>query len=207
MSGWWLEAIGWFGSVVLVVSLLQTRLLRLRAINLIGSLILLSYNALIGVLPMVGLNAVLASINIYYLVTMLRSRHDPATYTVLEVGPADSYLRHLLRVHESDIRQFNPDFVHDPHAEQLAFLVQRGDETVGVVLARDAGDGVAQVTLDWVTPRYRDLSPGEFVYQTSGLFTDHGFRTVVSPPGMVQPYYQRLGFRQEGLSWQLELTP
>lgn len=202
---WWLEVIGWVGSAVVVVSLLQTRLLRLRSINLLGSLIMVGYNTAIGVWPMVGLNIVLASINIVYLRRLLSTRHDPKAYTVLEVDPADTYLRHVLRVHEEDIREHNPGFVHDPYDGQLAFLVLREDETVGVVLGEDAGDGVAQLRLDWVTPRYRDASPGEFVYGQSGVFRELGFRRVVTPPGMVRPYYERLGFGREGEAWALDL--
>ncbi len=206
LEAWWLEALGWVGSAVLVVSLLQTQLLRLRLINLVGCVILIGYNATLSVWPMVGLNVVLAAVNVTYLWRMLRTRHDAAAFTVLEVDPGETYLRHLLRIHEEDIRVFNPGFVHDPSADQLACLVLRGEETVGVVLARDAGAGVAQVHLDWVTPRYRDLSPGEFVYRTSDVFTSHGFRRVLSPQGMVSSHYERLGFRPAEDRWSLELS-
>jgi hypothetical protein len=202
----WLEVIGWTGSAILVWSLLQTRILRLRALNLLGSLVLLLYNSIIGVWPMVGLNLVLSAINIVHLRRLLGSRHDEAAYEVLEVGPDDSYLRYVLRVHEADIGRFNPGFEYDPAVPgRSAFLVQRGDETVGVVLARDAGDGVAQVDLDYVTPRFRDFSPGEFVYRRSGLFTDRGYHRVVTPPGMVEPYYEQLGFARVGDSYALDL--
>lgn len=206
MDQWWWELIGWAGSAVLVVSLLQTQLLRLRVINLIGCFILLGYNAAVQVWPMVGLNAVLALINIVYLVTMVRERHDAAAFTVLPVGPNDAYLRHILTLFGKDIRRFNPDFSYDGQAGHAAFLVQQGAETVGVVLVEDAGDGVAQVVLDWVTPRHRDLSPGEFVYGSSGLFTERGFTRVLSPPGMLQPHFGRLGFRQDGDRWVLDLA-
>lgn len=203
----WLEVLGWVGSAVLVWSLLQTAVLRLRALNLVGCLVLIVYNGALGIWPMLGLNVVLAVINVIHLRRLLSTRHDPQSYTVLEVGPADEYLRHVLRVHEADVRRFNPGFVYDPgDSERAAFLVQRGDETVGVVLLRDAGHGVAQVELDYVTPRFRDLSPGEFVYRRSGLFTERGFRRVLTPPGMVEPYYERLGFRPEGTSYALDLT-
>ncbi|HSK26026.1 MAG TPA: hypothetical protein VK894_03870 [Jiangellales bacterium] len=202
----WLELVGWVGSAILVWSLLQTRILRLRALNLVGCLVLLVYNGIIGVWPMVGLNVVLAVINVVHLRRLLGSRHDEASYEVLEVDPDDTYLRYVLRVHDADVRKFNPGFVYDPaQPGRSAFLVQRGDETVGVVLVQDAGDGIAQIDLDYVTPRFRDFSPGEFVYRRSGLFTDRGFRRVLSPPGMVAPYYERLGFARAGDSYALDL--
>jgi hypothetical protein len=69
---------------------------------------------------------------------------------------------------------------------------------VGVVVVRDAGDGVAQVELDYVTPRFRDFTPGEFVYRRSGLFSERGFTRVVAPDRMVSPYYDSVGFRRDG---------
>ena len=48
------------------------------------------------------------------------------------------------------------------------------------------------VLLDYVTPRYRDFSPGEFVWRRSGLLRERGIQRVVTPPGMVGAYYDRL---------------
>jgi hypothetical protein len=199
----WLDAIGWAGSALLIWSLLQSRILRLRALNLVGCLILIFFNFALGVWPNVGLNVALAGINIYFIVKLVRTRHDEATYAVVPVGIDDDYLAHTLAVHADDISRFNPRFRQDLGTGRSAFLVVRGDETVGVVLLRDAGEGVAQIELDYVTPRFRDFTPGEFVYRRSRLFTDRGFHTVVTPPAMVSPYYDRLGFRREGDSYVL----
>lgn len=201
----WLELVGWAGSALLVWSLLQTRILRLRALNLVGCLVLIGYNAAVQVWPMVGLNVVLAVINLWYLRRLFTTRHDEQTYQVVEVGPDDAFLAHTLRVHAADIARFNPGFRPGPVPGRSAYLVVRADEVVGVVLARDAGAGVAQIDLDYVTPSFRDFTPGEFVYRRSSLFTDRGFRRVVSPPGMIAPYYHRLGFRREGHSYVLDL--
>ena len=201
----WLDILGWGGSALLVFSLLQASVLRLRTLNLVACVILLVFNAMIGVWPMVGMNAVLAVINVWFIVKLLRERHDDAAFTVVEVGPADEYLRHVLRVHGADILRFQPDLVWDPSSERgHAFVVLKDDETVGVVLV-EADGTVARVQLDYVTPRYRDFSPGEFVWRRSGLLREHGFARVVTPPGMVAPYYDRLGFHREGESYALEL--
>lgn len=201
-----IEIVGWIGSLVLVISLLQTRVVRLRIINLLGSLILLIYNAVIMVWPMVGLNTVLVLINLYFLYKMLSTRHDTKAYSVIVVGSDDRYLAHVLSVHAADIAQTNPNFTHDPAADRLEMLVVHGDETVGVVVAADAGGGTAEILLDWVTPRYRDLTPGEFVYRTSEVFTSRGYTRVLSPAGMVKPYYKDLGFTPSGDRWTLELA-
>jgi len=154
---------------------------------------------------------VLCGINLFFIRRLLSERHDPTAYEVLEVGRSDAYLRHMLGQHSSDIATFFPEFETVPDEPgAAAYLVQHGDETVGVVLIRDAGDGVAQVELDYVTPRFRDFSPGEFVYRRSGLFLDRGFRRVVTSPGMVAPYYADLGFSPvstpDGPAYALDLT-
>jgi hypothetical protein len=149
----WLDILGWGGSALLVFSLLQASVLRLRTLNLVACVILLVFNAMIGVWPMVGMNAVLAAINVWFIVKLLRERHDDAAFTVVEVGPADEYLRHVLRVHGADILRFQPDLVWDPSSERgHAFVVLKDDETVGVVLV-EADGTVARVQLDYVTPR------------------------------------------------------
>jgi hypothetical protein len=199
-----LDIIGWAGSALLVWSLLQNRLLRLRALNLAGCVVLLGFNAAIGVWPMVGLNIVLAAINIWYLWRMLATRHDEATYQVVSVRGDDEFLAHTLRLHHDDILRFNPDFVWQD--DLAAFLVVSGDEVVGVVLFRAAGDGVAQVVLDYVTQRYRDFTPGEFVYRKSHYFAERGCRTVLTPPGMKAPYYAKLGFQPRGDVYALDVT-
>ncbi|MEV4643085.1 hypothetical protein AB0J80_37675 [Actinoplanes sp. NPDC049548] len=202
----WLDVIGWIGSALLVWSLLQSRLLRLRALNLVGCVVLIGFNAALGVWPMVGLNVVLAVINVWYLVRMLATRHDEKAYQVVEVRD-DEILEYILRRHREDIAKFNPRFRWDaPADDRAAFLVVNGDEIVGVVLFRGGEDGIARVELDYVTQRYRDFTPGEFVYRRSQLFTDRGCRMVVSPPGMLAPYYDRLGFRREGESYVLDLA-
>jgi len=193
----WLQIVGWAGSALLIYSVMQTRLLRFRALNLAASAILAAFNAVLQIWPMVAMNVALCVINVWHIRRLLGTRHDEQTYDVLEVGPGDEYLRHLLRVHGADIAVYQPDFAWtDAEAVgTVAFLVQRGDETVGVVLLHDAGDGVARVVLDYVTPRFRDFSPGEFVWRRSDVLRGRGFRTVVTPERMVAPYYEQLGFR------------
>jgi hypothetical protein len=195
----WLDALGWAGSALLVYSVMQARVLRFRALNFTACLVLIVFNALLGIWPMVAMNVALAAINVYFIRKLVGERHDDKAYEVLEVGPTDEYLRHVLRVHERDILQYQPGLVWDGNEpDRRAWLVQHGDETVGVVLARTSEPGVLQIELDYVTPRFRDFTPGEFVWRGSQLLSEEGFRRVVSPPGMVRPYYDRIGFRAEG---------
>jgi hypothetical protein len=201
----WLDLVGWGGSALLVFSLLQARVLRFRTLNTVGCAVLIFFNASIGVWPMVAMNVVLGTINIWFIVKLRRERHDEAVFEVLGVGLRDDYLRHVLRIHEQDILRYQPDFLWDPDSERdLAFIVVRGDETVGVVLLRRDGD-VARILLDYVTPRYRDFTPGEFVWRHSGLLDGAGVRHVMTPPNMVGAYYDHVGFHSNGREFVLDL--
>ncbi|MBM6404348.1 hypothetical protein JQN72_08855 [Phycicoccus sp. CSK15P-2] len=200
----WVDALGWFGSALLVFSLLQARILRLRVLNTVACAILVVFNAALAVWPMVAMNVVLAVINGVFIVRLLRERRSDDGYAVLEVAEDDAYLAHFLRVHRHDIARFFPEFAAG--AGRAAYLVQRGDETAGAILVRDVGGGTAQVELDYVTPRFRDLAPGEFVYRRSGLFRTRGFERVLTPPGMVEPYYGRLGFARDGDHYRLDVA-
>jgi hypothetical protein len=192
----WLDVVGWAGSALLIYSVMQARVLRFRVLNLGACVVLTGFNAALGIWPMVAMNVALCVINLWHIRRLVGTRHDDQTYEVLEVGPQDQYLRHVLRVHAPDILRYQPDFTWDGAARgAVAFLVQRGDETVGVVLVHDDGNGVARVVLDYVTPRFRDFSPGEFVWRRSSVLRDRGFRTVITPQNMVAPYYARLGFQ------------
>ena len=203
----WLEVVGWLGSTLVVVSLTVAGVWRFRVLNLAGALLATGYNAVLGIWPFVAMNGAIAVIDVVWLLRLQRERHDPATYDVVEVGPDDAYLAHTLRTHATDIARFYPAFASDAPSGRHAFLVLRGDEVVGVVVLRDRGDGVAQIELDYVTPRFRDFTPGEFVYRRSGVFAEHGFRRLVVPRDVVgsQDYYPRVGFTETDDGWVREV--
>ena len=88
---------------------------------------------------------------------------------MLEVGPDDEYLRHVLRVHGADILQVQPDFVRDPSDDdQARSSSRRATRPSGSCCSAPTATR-REVLLDYVTPRYRDFSPGEFVWRASGL--------------------------------------
>ena len=208
---WW-EVVGWAGSVLVVVSLMQARVWRFRVMNLVGAVLATAYNAVFGIWAFAAMNGAIAVIDAYWLWRLRRERSDAAVYAVVEVASDDAYLRHVLAVHADDVARHHTvpvavvdGALADGPAGELAFLVVRGDETVGVVLVRDDGDGTGTVLLDWVTPRFRDFTPGEFVYRDSDVFARHGLRRLVvptAPPGAVA-YLERVGFRRvDGHAWE-----
>ncbi len=198
------EAIGWLGTAIIVVSMLQQRITRLRLINLVGCIVSLAYNLVIGVMPMVALNIVLAVIQVYHLVLLWRSRHDEGTYAVVTADARDDVVTHILHQHRDEIRQFNPGF-RSTAESSIAFLVMKGDAVVGLVLAHLESDGTAVLDVDYVTPKYRDLTPGEFVFRRSGVWQELGVRTIRTAAGGPD-YYPNLGFTARDGAWELAVS-
>ena len=217
-----LDIFGWVSSGLIIFSLMQARVLRFRVLNLTGAALATVVNALLGVWPFAAMNLAITVIDIYWIWRLGRERHDEEVYDVVEVGVDDAYLRHALRVHSEDVRATYPGFplaeiagtadsppakgAAAPDADRSAFLVLRGDETVGMVVVRDAGAGVGEVELDYVTERFRDFTPGEFVYRRSGVFSDRGFSRLVvdAAPGSAD-YFERVGFERVGQRWEREI--
>jgi len=205
-----LEIIGWVGSALVIVSLAQARVLRFRVLNLAGAALAVVYNVALAIWPFAAMNLVIAVIDVYWLRRLRRARHDPAAYSVVEVGAQDAYLEHVISVHLEDIHQFQPGYAAPSDAApRWAFLVQREAETVGAVVVRDDGDGQAEVELDYVTERFRDCTPGEFVYALSGVFAQHGVRRLRAGEELATQtdYLRRVGFRSESGSWIRDVVP
>ncbi len=211
-----LDIFGWVSSGLIIVSLMQARVLRFRVLNLTGAALATVVNALLGVWPFAAMNLVITVIDVYWIFRLTRERHDEDVYDVVEVGRQDAYLRHVLRIHAEDLAATHPEFQvaqardagTDEVADRSAFLVLRGDETVGMVLVRDAGHGVGEVELDYVTGRFRDFTPGEFVYRRSGVFAERGFTRLVAAdvPGS-RSYYSRVGFHKVDGRWERAVEP
>jgi len=207
----WLEVLGWIGSAIVVASLLQTRILRLRVLNLTGCAISVLYAALGGVWPIFGLNLVLSIINIFHLRKLVAEQEAERAYSVVTVNPDDPYLQFQLGKHAADIAETQPSFTADaaenPATE--AHLILHNDETVGMVLLHNDGNGTARVLLDYVTPRFRDFTPGKYLFRDSGLLRSRGYTAVSAPtPGNSQTakYLAAIGFTTNGSRCVLNLA-
>jgi hypothetical protein len=101
---------------------LQTRILRLRLFSGVASALLVIFNAAIAVWPMVALNVTLTAINAFYIVRLLRGRHDSRTFEVVQISPNEAYLKHLLREFDADIQHFNGWNRLDRHGQRSPSL-------------------------------------------------------------------------------------
>ena len=62
-----MEIIGTIASIVVVISFLTDNNVRIRVINILGSIIFIIYGIMIGAFSVIFLNAMLIVIHLYYL--------------------------------------------------------------------------------------------------------------------------------------------
>ena len=206
----WFIAFGWIGSILVVWSLMVSRVLRFRWMNFAGALIATIYNGAIQLWPFFAMNFAITIIDAYWIWKLTHERHDEAVYRVIPVKADDAFLQHVLETHRDDIARNRPDFaaVSPAGESRSTFLVVRGDENVGVVALRNAGAGVGVVELDWVKPSFRDFTPGEFVFRKSHALADAGFSKLEVPATSAPDaaYLSRMGFTADGDRWVREVA-
>ena len=88
-----IELIGYFGSLLVVVSMLMTSVMKLRIINTIGSTIFTCYALVIHSYPTAVMNMALIVINI---VNMRKLAAGADNYDVIEVSAEDVYLKNFI---------------------------------------------------------------------------------------------------------------
>ncbi|MBQ4091625.1 MAG: YgjV family protein [Clostridia bacterium] len=70
----WLEIFGYVGTALIIISMMMTSVIKLRLINMCGSLISLIYALICATYPVAVLNLCLFVINMYQAVIILRNR-------------------------------------------------------------------------------------------------------------------------------------
>lgn len=156
------ELIGYFGSALVVVSMLMTSVVRLRVINLIGSAIFAAYALIIRSYPTALMNVALMAINIYHLVRLLKEQKQ---YKLIKTDLRDGYISFLLNEYGDDIRAWFPEFSLPEQGADLAYLMCCDSNPAGLFLGKRNEDGDVEVLLDYSTPVYRDTSVGTFLHK------------------------------------------
>jgi hypothetical protein len=193
------NAVEWFGyaaSIVVAVSLLMSSLIKLRWINMAGALMFTAYGLLIRAYPVALLNFAIAIINVYYLAKIYRQQDQ---FKLVPVGADSALLAEFLRVHGVEIRRIFPGFAAPAAGEGTAFFTLRNTHVAGAILTRALTPDTLLITLDYVTPEYRDFKIGHFVFEQSrGALAAGGVVRLASEAHspVHREYLERMGFAE-----------
>lgn len=195
MTGLALEVVGYLASVLIAVSLMMTSVVRLRIVNLIGSLTFVVYGILIDALPVVAANVLIIVVNLVFLRRLL---FVPEAFEVVPVPSDSPILERFLARYSSDMSSFFAPYAPGPG--DLCLLVFDDLTPVGLLVGTDETAGRLRVRIDYAGPGYRDLRLGRFLYRDGAVeLTGRGFRSLVSDPGSAthRAYLERMGYRLE----------
>lgn len=192
-----IEVIGYAGSALVILSLLQTSILRLRAVGFIASTTFLFYSIAISAYPIAVVNIVAAAIHLYYLRKLVRRKSE--VFTILRMRPESRYLQYFLDFYRDDIAdRYQPDFTYEPGQDTLAIFLLRDMVPAGLVVAKVYGDSSFEILLDYVIPQYRDFKLANWLYsEESGIFEEANCRcawTRVTNPEQ-EAYFTKVGFK------------
>lgn len=171
------ELIGYIASAVILISVLSSSILRLRVINLIGSVLFAIYGFLIHSIPTGVMNTMIAFVNIYYLVKIFKTKEF---FTILQTNQNDQYLKHFLDFYKTDVNKYYPGFDLNEENWDVSFYVLRDMAIAGVFLGKRVDEDSLFIVLDFVIPEYRDFKAGKYIYNNQKkIFGDLGYKRFI----------------------------
>lgn len=174
----YLEWIGYLASALVLVSLLMSSIIKLRWINLVGSIVFSTYGFMIGSLPVGISNIAISLINIYYLIRIYSAKEY---FKILPIETGSEYLKYFLKYFHDDIKKYFSKEDFCVNAETVGFYIVRNMIPAGVFLASKKNEDSLLVDLDYVTPEYRDFKTGRYVFDNQKeYFINKGFKKLYS---------------------------
>lgn len=195
-----INLLDWFGylaSLVVLISLLTSSILRLRWINLFGASLFAIYGLLIGSLPTAMMNFGIVIIDIYYLVKIYSSKEY---FQILELTPDSNYFKSFMNYHKNDLEKFFNQNDYTFTEATVGFYVLRNMVPAGVFVGEPMDEKRLKINLDFATPEYRDFKIGDYIYNKhTEFFLSHGYEELVATPTNDEftKYISKMGFVKE----------
>lgn len=194
------ELIGYTASILIAVSMMMSRIVTLRVLNMIGAATFALYGYLIGSVPVAALNGFIVLVNLYYLAQMYRTS---SFFKILQVDPDNDYLIYFLKFYEKDMRKTQSGFKLSPENESLCLFVLRDMIPAGLLIGHRTADGVLTIDVDYVIPQYRDYQVGKYLFESQKqFFTSNEIREVraYADVPIHRNYLMQMGFKSEDTS-------
>ncbi|MEQ6375962.1 hypothetical protein RZN22_14290 [Bacillaceae bacterium S4-13-58] len=193
----WLEWLGYLASLIVLISLLMSSIIKLRWVNLIGSAIFALYGFLIGALPVGFMNLGIVLINVYYLYKIYNSKEY---FKLLPIENDSPYVQHFLDFYESGIEKYFSLSEVDPIKSEVKLFILRNMVPAGLFIAKRHNEHTLEIMLDFVIPEYRDFKIGSFIYESSKTyFLSQGYTIFISyssNPDHIN-YLKKMGFVED----------
>ena len=147
----YLELFGYFGSALVILSMMMTSVLKLRIINMSGALVSLIYAICVETWPVAVLNACLLIINF---VQTIRRLQPKDTIIPVQISTSDSSAKHLFDVWKADFEKCNPDCDLQAITAEKTHILYVGEKAIGFSISAQ-NDEQNQVEVLYLIPQSR----------------------------------------------------
>ena len=187
------EWIGYIGSAIVLISFMMTSVVKLRLVNMAGSVITMIYGFMIQAYPTVVLNGVLLIINLIHL---LRVINQSDVYAMVPTDAKDPMYRYFLDYYKEDILNFFPDFKVPDKADEIYFICCNA-RPASLLICRKISEYAVEILLDYSIPKYRDYSLGQYQFRQ---LANKGYHKAVFHGEYEKhiKYLNKMGFIKEG---------
>ncbi|MCR5770211.1 MAG: YgjV family protein [Butyrivibrio sp.] len=182
------DIIGYAGSLLVVISMLMTSVMKLRIINTAGSVLAVIYAIAIKAYPTLVMNVALIIINI---INMRKLSNNSTEYRLIKAPGNDTVLNDLISKYREDIQSFFPSY-RELTVEDTAFIILNSDVPVGITAGR-INDGCYDLYYDYTIPAYRDCSVGQYLFSHIKGFNIN-VAQISNPSKDHIPYLNKVGF-------------
>jgi hypothetical protein len=194
----WLDWFGYIASLIILISLVSTSIIKLRLINTVGALLFAIYGLLIGSIPTAAMNGGIVLINIYYLYKIYSSKEK---YQLVDFSVDSKYFQAFLDFYKEDIQYTFKQRNFVVNENYVSFYVLRDMVPASAFIAKPLDDKTLSILLDFATPAYRDFKIGRYLYQKhTDIFTDKGYKvlTAEATTDSHKKYLLKMGFTASG---------
>ena len=185
-----IEAIGYLGSTLVLVSFLMASVFKLRIVNTVGSCIFTVYALIIHSYPTAIMNACLVIINVYYLIKL--SNTGSKNYDLVDADVKEPLVTFMLNKYKDDILKIFPGLSLDYNGQESCFVILHSGKPVGITVGRRDSQ-TFDILLDYTIREYRDFTIGAFLFsslESEGINTF----TYKGPDQNHKAYLKKVGF-------------
>jgi len=192
----WVEWFGYAASLVVLISLTMSSIIKLRLINFIGCLLFAAFAFFISSWPTMVMNLGIALINVYFLYKIYSTKEE---FKIVSTSIDSEYLRHFLTNNEEEITQ-QASLVELYQANRVFYML-RDDNIAGLLIGNLDEQGRFEIFLDYVVPKYRDYKLGTYYFKTHKEFLkNRGVQVLKAAANhhMHRRYLVKMGFVAKG---------
>jgi len=190
----WIDWFGYLASLVILVSLTMSSIIKLRWINFVGCILFATFGFLIDSLPTALMNVGISVINLYFLYNIYNTKEE---FKLVEAEIDSKYFNHFLEVNEEEIKkQISKE---ELKKQNKALYMLRDNNIAGILVGEKKENGKFFIKVDYVTPPYRDYKLGKFFFnEHTEFFKKNGIDTLIATAteDSHRQYLKKIGFNE-----------